>query len=189
MPKKFYNEIWTPQYYVVKFRPDKEADVLRVVKAQWEKQFSGDPFAYLFLEDHYNLQYEQEQKFANTFTLFTILAIIIAAMGLYGLSSFTIMKRTREIAIRKVLAASNINIFVLLAADYVKLIIIAYLISIPIGYYVIKSWLDNYPHRIQIGVWYFVFPGLVILLIAMVSISYRILKASRQSPVHALRNS
>jgi putative ABC transport system permease protein len=189
MPKKFYNPVWTPQYYIVRFKPGEERQTLGIVEAQWRKLFKGDPFNYFFLEDHFNLQYEQEQKFAYTFTVFTILAIIIAAMGLYGLSSFTILKRTKEVAIRKVLAASNTNIFTLLAADYFELILIAYLVSMPVGYYAIKSWLDNYSHRVQIGLWYFVLPVLIVLTIGMLSITYNILKASRKSPVNALKNS
>jgi putative ABC transport system permease protein len=189
MPRKFYNEVWTAQYFMVRYKPGGEGLALDHLRAQWTKLFPADPFNYFFLEDHYNRQYDKEQKFASAFTVFTILAVIIATMGLYGLSAYTITRRTREVAIRKVLAASNRKIFMLLASDYFKLVLVAYLVAMPVGYHMLKSWLDGYQHRIAIGWWFFFFPGIIIMLVAMLSIANRIFKASRQSPVKALRSS
>lgn len=189
LPLKYFNVMWTRQYYVVKYKSDAQVqNVINVAQQEWKKLFAGDPFHYFFLKDHFNLLYKQEQQFGSIFAIFTFLAIVIAAMGLYGLSSFIILKRSKEIAIRKVLSASAGNIFGMLAGDYLKLILIAYLIAIPVGYWLISGWLDNYPNRIKIGIWFFVLPGLLMVLIALLSISYQIFRASVRSPVKALRN-
>jgi putative ABC transport system permease protein len=188
LPLKFFNVNWTRQYYVVKYRDNEVANVISSSKAEWNKLFPGDPFHYFFLEDHFNQLYKPEQQFGNIFTLFTFLAIVIAAMGLYGLSSFIILKRSKEIAIRKVLSASTRNIFTMLAVDYLKLVLIAYLVAIPLGYWLVSGWLDNYPNRVSIGAWFFVLPLVFIVLIALASISFQILRAAAQSPVRAMKN-
>ncbi|RBL89794.1 hypothetical protein DF182_25230 [Chitinophaga flava] len=186
LPRKFFNPRWTNQYYLVKYQADNPASMLEVLKSRWQQAFGNVPFDYFFLEDHFNIQYKPEQLFGNVFSLFTFLALVIAALGLFALSSFTILQRSREIAIRKVMYASESDIVKLFLKDYLKLILVAYLVAMPVGFVLISKWLDDYANRITIGVWFYTVPALVIVLVALLSVSFQTWKAAVKRPILAL---
>jgi len=156
-------------------------------KASWNKFFPGNAFEYFFLDDHFDQQYKADQKFGQVFTLFTSLAILVACLGLFGLASFTTVQRTKEIGIRKVLGASVMQILKLLYREFAVLLIIAFVIAVPIAWYVVSNWLQGYAFRIDMHWSYFIIPFATILIIALLTVSFQSVKAAIANPVKSLR--
>jgi putative ABC transport system permease protein len=121
------------------------------------------------------------------FGLFTLLAIFVAGLGLFGLSLFNAVRRTKEVGIRKVLGASLAEILALLVRDFVKLILAANVVALPVFYFAVSRWLDKYPFRTSIGVWFFAYPVLMTVLIALAVSAYHAVKAATADPVRALK--
>ena len=161
---------------------------ISMIKEQWTKVFNDNPFEYFFLDDFFNEQYKEDQKFGNVFTIFTALSIFIACIGLFGISSHMIMQRTKEIGIRKILGASLINILRLLSGYYLILVLIAFLIAIPISYLTMSKWLDNFAFKINLEWWMFIAPLTAILLITLTTISFQSIRTSLMNPVKSLRS-
>lgn len=161
---------------------------IAAIETKWKAFFPGTPFEYFFLDDYFNSQYRSEVRFGKVFSLFTSLAILIACMGLFGLSSFNTSQRVKEIGIRKILGASISGILRLLSKDLIQLILIAILFSWPITYISIQKWLENYPYKMAISWWLFAIPPLLVLIIAFSTVSYQSLKAALANPVESLRN-
>ena len=157
------------------------------IEEEFQQTFPGNAFEYFFLDDHFNRQYEADQRFGSVFSLFTTLAIIVACLGLFGLSAFSMKQRTKEIGIRKVLGASVANILTLLSGDFVKLILVAGVIALPLAYFAIRQWLSNYAFHIEINFWLFALPMILIIVIAMVTVSVQTIKAALANPVKSLR--
>ena len=153
----------------------------------FKKFFADNAFSYVFLEDTYKAQYNDEKRFATVIMIFTVLAIIISCLGLIGLSSYTAVQRTKEIGIRKVLGASLASIVALLSADFMKLVVLAVVLALPIAYVVMDKWLINYPYRISLEWFLFLVPALVILCIALLTISFQIIRAARTNPANTLK--
>ncbi len=161
---------------------------IRQVENLWSAWMPGKPMSYFFVDDAYHAQYLAEERFGKLFTCFALLAMLIACLGLLGLSAFSTNARTKEIGIRKVLGASVSSVLLLLSKDYIKLILIALLIAIPVANYFIAEWLQSFAYRIEIQWWLFALPGVLVLLIALLSVSGQTLKAARQNPVDSLRS-
>jgi putative ABC transport system permease protein len=157
------------------------------VKANWGKFFPGNTFEYFFLDDHFDQQYKADQKFGQVFGLFTSLAILVACLGLFGLASFTTLQRTKEIGIRKVLGASVPQILKLLYQEFALLLVIAFVIAVPVAWYVISNWLQGYAFRTGIHWSYFLSPFATILIIAWLTVSFQSIKAAIANPVKSLR--
>lgn len=157
------------------------------VKAAWNKFFPGNTFEYFFLDEHFNDQYKADQRFGYVFGLFTGLAVLVACMGLFGLASFTTLQRTKEIGIRKVLGASVISILKLLCREFALLLLVAFLIASPIAWLTTSNWLQGYAFRIGIHWIYFVFPFIIMVAIALVTVSYQSIKAAIANPSKSLR--
>ena len=174
-------------YLSVKTTTAQSSATIATVKTQWNKFFPGNTFDYFFLDDHFDQQYKADQRFGQTFGLFTTLAILVACMGLFGLASFTTLQRTKEIGIRKVLGASVPGILKLLYKDFAMLIIIAFLVAAPVAWIAISKWLQGYAFRTSIHWTYFVLPFVVIIIIALVTVSFQSIKAAVANPVKSLR--
>ena len=174
-------------YVSVKTNTNKAAAVVEAVKTQWNKFFPGNPYDYFFLDDHFDQQYKADQRFGQTFGLFTALAILVACLGLFGLASFTTLQRTKEIGIRKVLGASVPGILKLLYKDFAILILIAFVIAAPIAGITISKWQEGYAFRTAIHWSYFVVPFVVIAVIALITVSFQSIKAAIANPVKSLR--
>jgi putative ABC transport system permease protein len=146
-----------------------------------------DHFEYFFLDDAFNEQYKEDKRFATIFTLFTGLAIVIACLGLYGLATHSIEKRTKEIGIRKVNGASETDIILMLSKDFLVWIVISFLIACPISYWLLINWLQNYAYRIELSWPMFASGGLFALIVAMGTVVLQAYRASLRNPVEALR--
>jgi putative ABC transport system permease protein len=157
------------------------------VEKQFKEAFPGNPFDYYFLDDFFNKQYKDEKQFAEIFSLFAILAIVIACLGLWGLASFTTTQKLKEIGIRKVLGASVGTIVSLLSWQFFKLVLIASIIAIPLTWYGIKSWLGEFAFRIGLEWDLFVVPVFLLTVIALTTVSVQILRGASINPAKILR--
>jgi len=174
-------------YQYLRLSTDDIQQTLQSVEATYEEVFPGSNFSYFFLDDKFNQQYQAEARFGQVFGLFAGLAILVACLGLLGLSSYTSIQRTKEIGIRKALGASVSHITLLLTKSYFRLILIALLIAIPVANYVMGEWLGQFAYRIGIRWWLFIMPGLLVVFIALLAVSGQTLKSARANPVKALR--
>jgi len=162
---------------------------VKTIREKWAVTFEGFPFRYTFMDDNYDVLYAKENKLSKTLRYFSILAIFIASLGLLGLSSYATESRRKEIGIRKVNGASTTKLLQLLTFDFTKLIVIAFIISVPIAYTFGTLWLNNFAYRTDIGVTIFVLAGLAALGIAIITVSYHTLRAALTNPVDSLRYS
>ena len=160
---------------------------ISTIKENWDRFFPGNPFDYFFLSDQYDKQYHAEKQFRTIFELFSILAIVIACLGLFGLSWFIIVQRTREIGIRKVNGASVVDIMILISSDFFKLNLLGILISAPVAYYFSMNWLEKYPFKVGFSWGLFIVSGLIILMISAITISYNTLVISRTNPAESIK--
>jgi len=174
-------------YYAINFSGENTADVIEDIKASWEHYFPESPFNYFFLDEHFNRQYQYEQKFSGLLSLFTGLAIVIACLGLFGLTAYSIVQRTKEIGIRKVLGATVSNVIGLFTNDFVMLILIANVVAIPVAYIGVARWLEGYAFRIDLHWWMFVIPALIVLVVALVTVSLQTVKVALRNPVDSLK--
>ncbi|MBT1708596.1 ABC transporter permease [Fulvivirgaceae bacterium PWU5] len=172
----------------IKIKTEDTKSILASIENTYKKYFPGNAFEYFFLKDRYNRQYHDDMRFGKIVSIFTGLAIIVACLGLIGLSSYTAVQRTKEIGIRKILGASVVNIVSLLSADFVRLVLIASLLSIPIAYFSMQHWLQGYAYRVTPGWAQFVIPLLAVLLIATFTISFQVLKAAMRNPADTLKH-
>jgi len=175
------------QAYSLKIATGNIQSTIDAVRDTWNKHFPADPFNYYFLDELFDSQYKADKQFGQVFGLFSFLAILIACFGLLGLSAYNVLQRTKEIGIRKVLGATVNSILFLLSRDFMKLIIISLLLSIPVGWFIMSKWLEDYAFRIQIGWWVFAVAGAIALLIAVVTIVIQTLKAASANPVNSLK--
>ena len=143
---------------------------------------------YDFLDDQLNFMYQSENSLKKLFLLFSVLAILIACLGLIALSAYNNELRTKEIGIRKLLGASIRNIAMLLSKEYLMLILVAIIVSLPVANYFITEWLNKFAYKIEITWWLFVIPGMIVLIIALLSISWQSIKAALVNPADSLRN-
>jgi putative ABC transport system permease protein len=175
-------------YYSIKIDANKNPqEIIRIAEKQWSGFFPGNPFEYFFLDDKYQEQYDADKRFGKTFGLFAVLAIIIACLGLLGLASFVTTQRTKEIGVRKISGATVSKLLMLLTKDFVKPVLVSFIIAIPVTYYLLKQWLQNYAFKAEINVWMFVLPASLILLIAIITISTQTFRAANANPVKNLR--
>ena len=174
-------------YYSLKLETANYKNTMASVEEQWGIFFSGNPLDYFFLDQFYNRQYERDDRFGEVFTIFTILAIFIASLGLLGLASFMALQRTKEIGIRKVLGSSVSGIVVLLSKGFMKPVLIAIFIAFPVGWWLMEKWLQSFPYRTDISVWVFAVSGLLVLIIAFLSVASQTLKAALTKPADTLK--
>ena len=152
-----------------------------------DEVFPDNPFDYFFMDEFFNRQYKSDQQFNAVFVGFAGFAIFVACLGLFGLVSFSAEQNKKEIGIRKVLGASVFKVVVLLARDYTRLILAAMIIAFPLGYLLMKSWLQDFAYQTNISVDIFVFGALLILVITLLTVSFKSFMAANGNPVKALR--
>ena len=161
---------------------------LSKAKAAYEKYDSESPFAYHFLDDAFDSMYKAEDKLLKILTAFTGFIIFIASLGLFGLAAFMVIRRTKEVGIRKVLGASVAQLCLMLSMEFAKLVIVAIIIASPVAWWIMNKWLEGFAYRINISWWIFLVAGVVALLIAWMTVSFQALKAAIANPVGALRS-
>ncbi len=172
----------------VKVQSDNLPETLAFVEAQWKNHAPDTPFAYSFLDEDFDVLFKTEQRLGQLFIIFTGLAIFVACLGLLALAAFVAEQRTKEIGIRKVMGATVGNIITLLSKDFTRLVLIAFCIAVPIGYFAMTRWLQGFAYRVDISLWTFLAVGMIALLIAGLTVSYQSLKAALANPVDSLRN-
>jgi len=158
------------------------------IKGKWNQLNASSPFAYSFLDERFAQTYKNEQRIGRIIGIFAGITIFVACLGLFGLATFTAGQRTKEIGIRKVLGASVFNITLLLSKEFSKLVLIAFLISVPVSWYAMSKWLQGFAYSVEIGIGVFILAGLVALLIAWLTVSYQSIKAALANPVKSLRS-
>jgi len=158
------------------------------IKNQWDVTLPNDSFDYSFLDETFDNQYQAQEQFGSLFLNFSILAIFISCLGLLGLAAYSMLQRKREIGVRKVLGASVSEVVKLLSKDFLKLVIIAFIIATPLAWFVMNTWLADFPYRITIQWWMFLVAGSCAILIALVTVSFHAVKASLVNPVLSLKS-
>jgi putative ABC transport system permease protein len=157
------------------------------LKNKWLEFNPGHPFDYFFLDDNFDTLYRAEEKMGKIIRYFTFLALFISCLGLFGLASYILEQRTKEIGIRKVLGASSAGIVVMLSKEFLRWVLIANILAWPIVYFAMNRWLQNFAYRTNISVWVFLFSAAIVLLISLVTISYQSMKTAAANPVDSLR--
>ncbi|MFL5810654.1 MAG: ABC transporter permease [Flavisolibacter sp.] len=160
---------------------------LKNLETVWKQRIQHRPFEYHFLDEDYAALYKTEQRTANVFTSFSTLAILLACLGLFALTAYTMVRRTKEIGIRKILGATVPDILSLVSKDFLKLILIAVVIASPVAWYATNKWLEDFSYKIQIEWWVFALAGCATLLIAFITISLQAIKTAMTNPVKNLR--
>ncbi len=158
------------------------------IEQQWQALAPQRPFNYLFLDDAFDEQYRAEVRFGELFVYFAGLAVFIACLGLLGLISYTVVQRTKEIGVRKVLGASESSIVRLLSKDFLMLVLVAFVIASPIAWYALQQWLAGFAYRVAVPWWVFVLAGLTATFIAMLTVSFQSIRAATTNPVESLRS-
>ncbi|MEO5583179.1 MAG: FtsX-like permease family protein, partial [Saprospiraceae bacterium] len=172
----------------VRLKPGNIQEEIKAVEATWNKFVKDMPFTFEFLDQTIARQYIAEIRTQKVFTFFSGLAIFIACIGLFGLASYTCQQRMKEISVRKVLGASSTRIVTLLSKNFIRLVLIASMISFPVAWYLMHRWLQDFSYRIIVGWWNFALAGLLSLGIALITLSFQTIKAGLGSPITALRS-
>ena len=157
------------------------------IEKLWKQHFPELPFSYSFMDENFQKYYEQEERILEVFSYLTLFTIFIACLGLFGLILFVASQRTKEIGIRKVMGATVPNIIILLSKDFMILVLFSNLIAFPIAWYAMNKWLQNFAYRINIGWWTFLLAGVLVLVIALLTVSYQAIRAATANPVESLR--
>ncbi len=174
-------------YVTLKVKSNNIKETIDYAKSNWDALFPSSPFSYFFLDEKYNQQYKADAQFGIVMATFSVIAIVIACLGLFGLSSFTILQRTKEIGIRKVLGGSVSQIVQLLSRDFIKWVLVAALLAMPLSYLAMEQWLSTYAVRIDLSVWIFIVPLITIVLISILTVGTQTFKAANTNPVNSLK--
>lgn len=154
----------------------------------WNRFAPGFPFDYKFVDETYGKMYSNEEKLSSIIWIFTLMAIIVGCMGLFGLAAFSAEQRTKEIGIRKVLGASVLSIITMLSRSFLRPVLIASLVAFPIAWWQMNKWLDNFPYRVEMNWWVFGIAAIAAMVIALVTVSFQTIKAAVSNPVKSLRS-
>ncbi|MEO8473738.1 MAG: ABC transporter permease [Chryseolinea sp.] len=184
----FFGKAAVYRMILIKLSSTDVHESIDVIKTQWKNLLGNTPFDFFFLDDYFDTFYKQERQFAGVFGFFAIIGIAITCMGLFGLSLYDTSSRNKEIGIRKTLGATVSGIIWMFSKDYIKLVLMAALIGIPLGYFALKEWLDNYPQHITLQIDAMLIPMLLMCLIAVLTVGYHTFKTARINPVNSLRN-
>jgi putative ABC transport system permease protein len=171
----------------VRIRSNNISHTLQFLQNKWQELIPSQTFEYSFLDEDFDNLYRAEMRLEKIFLIVASLAIFVACIGLYGLSTFAAAQRTKEIGIRKVLGATNSKIVYLISQEYIKLVLIASIIAWPIAYYAMHRWLQKFAYRTNIGLFTFIISALLALMIALLTVSYQAVKVALANPIEALR--
>jgi putative ABC transport system permease protein len=171
----------------LRLSPENTSATLTRLKELWGTIDPGRPLDYFFLDESFDAQYRAEERLSGIFSSFTVFAIFIACLGLFGMASYMAEQRTKEIGIRKVLGASVPGVVALLARDFVKLVLIANLVAWPLAYFIMNRWMQNFAYRAGITIWIFFLTGLAAMTIALLTVSFQSIRAALSDPVRAIK--
>ncbi|MCB0567328.1 MAG: ABC transporter permease [Phaeodactylibacter sp.] len=179
---------WNLPYFAVRLNPGDVEAHIQSIRSAWHEFAPDTPFDYTFLSEDYAQLYDSEQRMGRVFTIFSVLAIFIACLGLFGLAAFMAVRRTKEIGIRKVLGASTTGIVGLLSRDFLRLVLFSFLIAAPIAWYGMNKWLQGFAYRVELQWWVFALAGILVVAIAFLTVSYQSIRAALADPAEALRS-
>ncbi len=186
--KEVFGRDVNSNYVAVKLKSNNAQSVLATIESKWKELAPERPFHYEFLDENLHQSYVEEQRSGKLFSVFSGLAILIACVGLFGLSAYTASLRTKEIGIRKVMGASVSSVLVLLSKDFTKLVLIAFLLATPLAWWMMSEWLGGFAYRIELGIDSFVLAGAIAILIALLTVSYQSIKSAIANPVKSLKS-
>ena len=172
---------------IVRLKTADMSAVIEDLQKTWNELGAGEPFSYSILDESYRETYRAERKMGSILSIFAFLTIFVACLGLFGLVTYTAEQRFKEIGIRKVLGSSTPQIVTLLSKDFLKLVLISFVIAFPLSYYLMNKWLQEFAYRIDVGWQVFALAGIITLLIAFLTISYKSIRAATANPVKSLR--
>jgi putative ABC transport system permease protein len=179
----------SPAYFtevVIRIKPEDHDMTIKAIENIWTNHYNGEPFEYQFLDEELDQMYRPEQRMGVIFNLFSLLAILISCMGLFGMASFMTEQRTKEIGIRKTYGSSLLNIFLLINGSFIRLILLANLIAWPVSWFAMHKWLENYAYRTSIPWWSFVLAAIISILIGFITVTYQSLRAASTNPSDTL---
>ena len=157
------------------------------IKKVFEEYNPGFVFEHGFLDQEYDELYGYEERISKIMRSFTLFAIFISCLGLFGLAAFSAQKKTKEIGIRKALGASISSLIILVSKQFMKLVLISFVFAWPLAYYLMKNWLNNYAFKIELNIWIFIISGIILIIITFLTILYQSINASRTNPVDSLK--
>ena len=176
-----------PNYLSIRLKGNDILKTMSLIKEKWQEFYPGHPFEYFFLDESFDTLYRSEEKMVTIFQVFTLLGLFISCLGLYGLSSYLLEQRTKEIGIRKVLGASVPRIWIMVSKEFVRWVVLANIAAWPIIYFAMKKWLENFAYRISIPFWAFLLSAVIVMAISLLTISYQSAKAALTNPADSLR--
>lgn len=179
---------WGYDEVSIKIAGTKVNEAISDIQDIWKKIIPSFPFVYSFLDDHFKELYEGDNQLSLVVTLMTVLAIIISCMGLFGLASIVVEKRTKEVGIRKVLGASEMQVITLLSGNFIFLILMSFVLASPVAYYFLSAWLETFAYRISIDPFQFFLGGILVLAVALITIGYHTVRMASTNPVNSLKN-
>jgi putative ABC transport system permease protein len=171
----------------VKVKAENLSQTIDFLKEKWNKFAPTHPFDHKFMDENFATMYKSEDKLSTLLWVFTIMAIVVGCMGLFGLAAFSAQQRTKEIGIRKVLGASVLGIVTMLSKHFLKPVFIASIIAFPIAWWAMNKWLQDFPYRVNISWWVFAIAAASTLFIALITVSFQTIKAAISNPVKSLR--
>jgi putative ABC transport system permease protein len=174
-------------HFAVKINSHNVQETVSLVQNQYKEFFPGNPFEYIFLDEYYNQQYKEDELFGEVFGIFSFLAIFVTCLGIFGLSSFMTIQRTKEIGIRKVLGAGVSKILFLLTKDFLGLLLVSFIISLPLALLGIMEWLKGFANRMSLQGWLFVLPLLMVSVVMLLTICSHVIRAALANPVDSIR--
>jgi putative ABC transport system permease protein len=185
--KQYVFAPWAGEFYAFKVDSREIKTTLDEIENLWKQTFPENPFDFFFLDEYFNAQYKNDVQFGSVFTAFSILAIFIACLGLFGLTAYMMAIRTKEIGIRKVLGSSTFQLVQLLSANYLKLVLIAFVIACPLAVFLMDKWLSQFAYRISLSIWIFVVAGVFCFMTALITVGIKALQSANTDPVKALK--
>ena len=181
---------WDPQgmnFISIKIDAQHMTRAIPLIENKWKDLSPGFAFKYSFIDEEVEALYRSERRLNRAVTLFTYIALFLACLGLFGLVLFSVEKRVKEIGVRKVLGAGTMDIVALLSKDFIRLVLLANLIALPLAYFLINKWLQSFAYRVELSVWIFILSGLAVLVVALLTVSFQTVKAATANPVDSIR--
>ncbi len=183
-----YDKGGESSYYNLRLNPQQSAKQnIAIIERVFKEHFPNIPFQYDFVDEQYGKKFASEERIGRLSGIFTALAILISCLGLFGLTSFVAEQRTKEIGVRKVLGASVFNVWNMLSKDFLKLVTVSCFIAVPIAYYIMNGWLQEYPYRVILKWWIFALAMLGAMGVTILTVSFQAIKAARSNPIKSLR--
>ncbi|TFH48352.1 MAG: ABC transporter permease, partial [Bacteroidia bacterium] len=175
-------------FFMMKFRPGNESQILEVVGKKFSEFFPDNPFDYFFLEDYYEQQYRDEKLLGAVFGIFALLALIVTCLGIFGLTSFLMLQKVKEISMRRVVGSNVFSIIMLFSREFIRITTVSFIIAVPVCYYWVHEWLKTFQVRMELSIWNFFLPFVIVLALTLLTIGFIVRKTASVSPADNLKS-